>query len=456
MGKFYDSVPVSAIVRIRDMMYTVKDPFRLDQGDVSFDAPDTFKQAVAKAMVDNRTHYLPTQGIPPLRKAFAEKMRKKNGIPIESDDEILVTNGGTHGLFSVFQALLEPGDEVIVPDPEWPPTMAMIQAAGGKPVQVPLREDLRFRWNLDEVEKAITPKTRVLYLNSPNNPSGGVLTRAGQTEAAVDLARLAGLYPAGVICEIMNPDGTMARVPELHRFAQRHGLLMITIKDLIDYRMKREKFVTRVATTDLPTRHGTFKTILYHSQVDQKHHLALLKGEVRVGESTLVRVHSECLTGDALGSLRCDCGAQLDRALARIAEEGQGILLYIRQEGRGIGLANKLRAYELQDQGFDTVEANEKLGFKPDLRDYGVGAQILVDLGVSKLRLMTNNPRKIVGLEGYGLEVVERVPLVIPPTATNLGYLTTKREKLGHLIKPGPSSRRRRQPAATPAGKQRR
>ena len=312
------------------------------------------------------------------------------------------------------------------------------------------------------VKTILDPNTRPDDIARPGHMfplrarEGGVLTRAGQTEAAVDLARLAGLYPAGVICEIMNPDGTMARVPELHRFAQRHGLLMITIKDLIDYRVKREKFVTRIASTDLPTRHGTFKTILYHSQVDQKHHLALIRGEVRVGEPTLVRVHSECLTGDALGSLRCDCGAQLDRALARIAEEGRGVLVYIRQEGRGIGLANKLRAYELQDQGFDTVEANEKLGFKPDLRDYGVGAQILVDLGVSKLRLMTNNPRKIVGLEGYGLEVVERVPLVIPPTATNLGYLTTKREKLGHLIQPDPASRGRRRPAATPAGKQRR
>jgi len=272
---------------------------------------------------------------------------------------------------------------------------------------------------------------------------GGVLSRAGQTEAAVDLARLAGLYPAGVICEIMNPNGSMARVPELARFAQRHGLRMITIKDLIDHRMKREKFVSRVASTTLPTRHGNFRAILYHSQVDHKHHLALVKGEIDAADAALVRVHSECLTGDALGSLRCDCGAQLDRAMELIAREGTGVLLYIRQEGRGIGLANKIRAYELQDQGFDTVEANEKLGFKPDLRDYGVGAQILVDLGVSKIRLMTNNPRKIVGLEGYGLHVVERVPLLTKPTAANLGYLTTKREKLGHLIQP-PSSLRRR------------
>jgi 3,4-dihydroxy 2-butanone 4-phosphate synthase/GTP cyclohydrolase II len=292
------------------------------------------------------------------------------------------------------------------------------------------------------VKTILDPNTRPEDLTRPGHmfplraKEGGVLVRAGQTEAAVDLARLAGLYPAGVIFEIMNPDGTMARVPELTRFAQRHRLKIITIKDLIDYRMKREKFVSRMATTVLPTRHGSFKALLYHSQVDQKHHLALVKGEIGPDEPVLVRVHSECLTGDALGSLRCDCGAQLERALARISQEGKGVLLYIRQEGRGIGLANKIRAYELQDQGFDTVEANEKLGFKPDLRDYGVGAQILVDLGVSQLRLMTNNPRKIVGLEGYGLRVVERVPLLTRPTAANLGYLETKREKLGHLILP--------------------
>jgi 3,4-dihydroxy 2-butanone 4-phosphate synthase / GTP cyclohydrolase II len=299
------------------------------------------------------------------------------------------------------------------------------------------------------IKAILDPNTRPDDLARPGHMfplrarEGGVLTRAGQTEAAVDLARLGGLYPAGVICEIMNPDGSMARVPELARFARRHGLKMITIKDLIDFRMKREKFVSRVASTVLPTRHGTFRAHLYHSQVDHKHHLALVKGEISVADAVLVRVHSECLTGDALGSLRCDCGAQLDRALARIAEEGKGVLLYIRQEGRGIGLANKIRAYELQDQGFDTVEANEKLGFKPDLRDYGVGAQILVDLGVAKLRLMTNNPRKIVGLEGYGLQVVERVPLLTKPTAANLGYLTAKREKLGHLIRPSTGLRRR-------------
>jgi 3,4-dihydroxy 2-butanone 4-phosphate synthase/GTP cyclohydrolase II len=311
------------------------------------------------------------------------------------------------------------------------------------------------------VKTILDPDTRPEDLARPGHMfplrarEGGVLTRAGQTEAAVDLARLAGLYPAGVICEIMNPDGRMARVPALIRFARRHGLKLITIKDLIDYRMRREKFVSRVATTTMPTRHGTFRTILYHSQVDQKHHLALIQGELPTTEPVLVRVHSECLTGDALGSLRCDCGAQLDRALACIAEEGRGVVLYIRQEGRGIGLANKLRAYELQDQGFDTVEANEKLGFKPDLRDYGVGAQILVDLGVSRLRLMTNNPRKIVGLEGYGLQVVERVPLVIPPTSTNRGYLKTKQRKLGHLIPP-PAAPTRRASANKAAGRTRR
>ncbi len=312
------------------------------------------------------------------------------------------------------------------------------------------------------VKAVLDPNTRPDDLARPGHMfplrarEGGVLTRAGQTEAAVDLARLAGLYPAGVICEIMNPDGSMARVPELARFARRHGLRMITIKDLIDFRMRREKFISRVASTVLPTRHGTFRALLYHSQVDNKHHLALVQGEINIAEPVLVRVHSECLTGDALGSLRCDCGAQLDRALARIAEEGKGVLLYIRQEGRGIGLANKIRAYELQDQGFDTVEANEKLGFKPDLRDYGVGAQILVDLGVSKLRLMTNNPRKIVGLEGYGLHVVERVPLLTKPTPTNLGYLTTKREKLGHLIQTAASPRRRTRHAGDGASGSRR
>jgi 3,4-dihydroxy 2-butanone 4-phosphate synthase/GTP cyclohydrolase II len=263
---------------------------------------------------------------------------------------------------------------------------------------------------------------------------GGVLTRAGQTEAAVDLARLAGCYPAGVICEIMNEDGTMARIPQLMEFAKQHRLKIITVKDLIEYRMQREKFVTRVAVTHIPTALGDFNTILYRSLVDDQHHLALVKGAVDAETPTLVRVHSECLTGDVLGSLRCDCGAQLNRALEMIAQEGTGVLLYMRQEGRGIGLANKMKAYELQDEGHDTVEANEALGLKPDLRDYGIGAQILVDLGLKKIKLMTNNPRKIVGLEGYGLVVVERVSIEIKPGQDNIHYLKTKQKKLGHLL----------------------
>ena len=264
--------------------------------------------------------------------------------------------------------------------------------------------------------------------------NGGVLKRAGQTEGSVDLARIAGLVPAGVICEIMNEDGTMSRVPELAVFAKEHGMKMVTIKSLIEYRMRRESFVKRAAVTKLPTEYGEFIAIAYENEVDDYNHLALVKGDIKPGDDVLVRVHSECLTGDVLHSLRCDCGDQLHKAMQIIDKEGKGVILYMRQEGRGIGLVNKLRAYELQDKGMDTVEANLELGFKADLRDYGIGAQILVELGVKKMRLMTNNPRKIVGLEGYGLKVTGRVPLEIPAQSNNLKYLKTKKHKMGHIL----------------------
>jgi 3,4-dihydroxy 2-butanone 4-phosphate synthase/GTP cyclohydrolase II len=263
---------------------------------------------------------------------------------------------------------------------------------------------------------------------------GGVLQRAGQTEGSVDLARLAGLNPSGVLCESRNEDGTMSRVPELMEFARHHNMKIVTIKDLIQYRTRIERFVHRASTTKLPTEHGDFTVIAYANDMDTNIHLALVKGEIKKDDAVLVRVHSECLTGDVFGSKRCDCGEQLHTAMKMISKEGQGVILYMRQEGRGIGLVNKLKAYELQDKGLDTVEANLKLGFKPDLRDYGIGAQILVDLGVRKMRLMTNNPKKIVGLEGYGLKVVERVPMEMNPHERNLIYLKTKKKKLGHML----------------------
>lgn len=264
---------------------------------------------------------------------------------------------------------------------------------------------------------------------------GGVLVRAGHTEAAVDLARLAGLYPAGVICGIMNDDGTMARVPDLMKFAQKHGLKIVTVADLIHHRRKTEMLVKCVARARLPTVYGEFKLCAYETTVDDETHIALIAGDLGGDEPVLVRVHSRCLTGDTFGSLRCDCGDQLKQAMRMIQEAGRGVLVYMHQEGRGIGLKNKMRAYMLQDDGLDTVEANEQLGFKADLRDYGIGAQILVDLGLRKIRIMTNNPRKRAALAGYGLEVVERVPIEIPPNEANIGYLRTKQEKLGHMFR---------------------
>jgi 3,4-dihydroxy 2-butanone 4-phosphate synthase/GTP cyclohydrolase II len=288
---------------------------------------------------------------------------------------------------------------------------------------------------------AINPGTKAEDLAKPGHVfplrarPGGVLQRAGQTEGSVDLARLAGTYPAGVICEIMSDDGTMARMPELLEFGKRHNIKIVTIKDLIGFRMRTERFVHRVSTTKLPTEYGgEFTVIAYANYVDSNVHLALVKGEIKHEDDVLVRVHSECLTGDVFGSKRCDCGEQLHRAMQKIKENGKGVILYMRQEGRGIGLVNKLKAYELQDKGLDTVEANIKLGFKPDLRDYGIGAQILVDLGVRKMRLMTNNPKKIIGLEGYGLKVVERVAVETSPHERNLVYLKTKKKKLGHML----------------------
>jgi 3,4-dihydroxy 2-butanone 4-phosphate synthase / GTP cyclohydrolase II len=291
------------------------------------------------------------------------------------------------------------------------------------------------------IQVAIDPKAKKSDLVKPGHifplraRDGGVLVRMGQTEASVDISRLAGISPYGVICEIMDDDGEMARVPSLTQFAKKHNLKMITTKDLAEYRLQRETLVEEVVTTILPTEFGDFNAVTFRNVLIDQIHIALVKGEIKPDVPTLVRVHSQCLTGDVFGSFRCDCGDQLKKSMEMISEEGAGVLLYLYQEGRGIGIVNKLKAYALQDQGKDTVQANEALGFKPDLREYGIGAQILHKLGLKKIRLMTNNPRKIVGLEGYGLQMVERVPIEVKARKDNIKYLETKRQKMGHLIK---------------------
>jgi len=290
------------------------------------------------------------------------------------------------------------------------------------------------------IQVAIDPRSKAEDLVQPGHVfplrarEGGVLMRAGQTEAAVDLARLAGLIPAGVVCEIMNEDGTMARVPDLIPYCERHGLKLVTVADLIEYRRRHEQLVERMTTVQMPTAYGDFTAVAFREVLTGKHHVALVKGDVDGADNVLVRVHSECLTGDVFHSLRCDCGEQLEQALGQIAVEERGVLLYMAQEGRGIGLLNKLRAYELQENGFDTVEANVELGFQPDMRDYGIGNQILADLGLTTIRILTNNPKKITGIEGFGLEVVEQVPIETTPTPQNTRYLATKRDKLGHKL----------------------
>ncbi|MBN1797410.1 MAG: bifunctional 3,4-dihydroxy-2-butanone-4-phosphate synthase/GTP cyclohydrolase II [Spirochaetales bacterium] len=292
----------------------------------------------------------------------------------------------------------------------------------------------------ETIKALINPDTRAEDLVRPGHIfplrafEGGVLKRAGHTEAALDLAERAGMYPAGVICEIMAADGSMARLPQLREFAQNHNLEITSIAELIKYRMQKEHLVRKTAEVNLPTKYGEFKALVYETELDNQHHIALVKGNIKTKKEVLVRVHSECLTGDVFGSLRCDCGEQFAEAARIIQKRGCGVLLYMRQEGRGIGLVNKMKAYELQEKGHDTVEANRQLGFAPDLRDYGIGAQILVDIGLSQIHLLTNNPRKVAGLSGYGLKITKRIPLEVKPSAQNIFYLQTKRDKLGHML----------------------
>jgi 3,4-dihydroxy 2-butanone 4-phosphate synthase/GTP cyclohydrolase II len=390
-----------ADIRAGKMVVLVDDEDRENEGDLCM---------AAEAVTPEAINFMATHGRGLICLAMEEEQMAKLHLSMMVPDH---ENTATYG--TAFTVSIEAREGV---------TTGISAADRAHTIQVAIREDVR--------PSDIVRPGHVFPLRAR---PGGVLRRVGQTEGSVDLARLAGFRPAGVICEIMNDDGTMARLPDLAVYAERHGLRIVTIRDLIQYRLRNETLVRRAATARMPTNAGEFQCIVYENEIDHVDHMALIAGEIDPDKPTLVRVHSECLTGDAFGSLRCDCGEQLEAALRMIAAEGSGILLYMRQEGRGIGLKNKIKAYSLQDtEGLDTVEANHRLGFAADLRDYGVGTQILVDLGVRQLRMITNNPGKRAGIEGYGLRIVERVPLEIEPNANNLDYLRTKKEKLGHVL----------------------